>query len=467
MESNKRKRISDEAFKSKFTKILFCFVIPPVLVAAIVITAIWGGNQRANAESYRSAAQSVYEQAYNDLVTTIYDMNVDLAKLTAMQSPASVAYTLDDIWRASGVCIGLMGQIPQSHVDSLGMNQFIIRLGDYARTLSLSSMKGRSLSDEDRNQLEQLRIAGENLYHELQYVLSQGIFPNEAMQGEAFYSSGATVDADGNEIDEFTSSVEDKYPTLIYDGPFSESTEKMEPRGLSGDNLDEHTALMKAYEYVGGENVELRLDSMSDGRIPSYDFSGRLGDGRSVDISVSVQGGSLVWFRTDVTDNIEGLPSSEEEAQIIETCKSWLHAHGYDSMEPTYAQYYSGTALINFAYEAEEVIIYNDLVKIYVDRKTMSVCGFDARNYLFSHTDRSIPTETLSEEEVRSRLPESFQLQESNLALIPATPQTEVLCYEFKGSIGENSFAIYLDAQTGDEVKVFMIISDDHGQLAI
>ena len=249
-----------------------------------------------------------------------------------MQSPASVAYTLDDIWRASGVCIGLMGQIPQSHVDSLGMNQFIIRLGDYARTLSLSSMKGRSLSDEDRNQLEQLRIAGENLYHELQYVLSQGIFPNEAMQGEAFYSSGATVDADGNEIDEFTSSAEDKYPTLIYDGPFSESTEKMEPRGLSGDNLDEHTALMKAYEYVGGENVELRLDSMSDGRIPSYDFSGRLGDGRSVDISVSVQGGSLVWFRTDVTDNIEGLPSSEEDAQIIETCKSWLHAHGYDSM---------------------------------------------------------------------------------------------------------------------------------------
>lgn len=454
-------------FGSKLTKTLFCYIIPIVLVSAIMIIGIWAGSQRARAEEYKRAAEGMYYQAYTDLVDSIYEINIALSKLTVLQSPSSIAYTLDDIWRSSAICTGLIGQIPQSHVDSLDMNQFILRLGDYARTLSLTCMKGESLSDDDKKQLNELLTAGEKLHEELQYRLSEGIIPDEGLKGESFYSSSIAVDSDGNEIDEFSDEADSKYPTLIYDGPFSESTEQLEPKGLSGENIDESAALMKAYEYLGSEVLELAFESKSEGRIPAFDFHGQMADGRRVDISVSEQGGALVWFRMGVTGNIEGLPNENEEEELIAKCREWLSSHGYGEMEPTYAQYYSGAALINFAAKEGDVIIYNDLIKLDIDRETQTVCGIDARNYLFCHTDRDIATDILPLEEVKSNISDDFKLNETHLALIPATAQTEVLCYEFKGVMGESEFAIYLDARTGEEVKVFRIIGDEHGRLAI
>ncbi len=458
---------SNNGFSSNLTKILFCYVIPPILVIAIVVIGIWGGGQQSRAEEYRYAAESMYVQAYTELVDAIYEINISLSKLTVLQSCSSIAYTLDDIWRASAICTGLMSQLPQSHVDTFEMNQFIIRIGDYARTLSLNCMKGDELSDDDRRQLKELLAAGEKLHEELQYKLSEGIIPDKGLTGEAFYSSAAAVDSDGNEINEFTDEADSKYPTLIYDGPFSESTEKLEPKGLSGEDIDESTALAKAYEYIGGDVVELAMDSKSDGRIPSYDFHGRMADGRKLDISISVQGGALVWLRIDLTSDAEGLPGADEEDALISKCREWLSAHGYGEMEPTYAQYYSGAALINFAAKIGDVIIYNDLIKVDVDRKTQTVCGIDARNYLFSHTERDIPTNLLSVDEVQAKLSKEFEINEINLALIPATSQTEVLCYEFKGIMGDSEFALYLDAQSGEEVKIFRIIGDENGKLAI
>ena len=59
-------------FGSKLTKTLFCYIIPIVLVSAIVIIGIWAGSQHARAEEYKRAAEGMYYQAYTDLVDSIY-----------------------------------------------------------------------------------------------------------------------------------------------------------------------------------------------------------------------------------------------------------------------------------------------------------------------------------------------------------------------------------------------------------
>lgn len=456
-----------DKLRPKSAKIIFYYVIPAVLICAIILLGIWGNTQKTNAENYRIAAESIYEQAYTDLVTNIYDMNVALKKLSVTKSTANAAYILDDIWRISEVCNSLLGQIPESHVKGSEINRLILRIGDYARSLSLKCMKGTSLSDNDREQLNMIQVACNTAYDEIQSELSSNLFPSEAIDGESFYSSDIALDANGDEIHESTTTDKEKYPTLIYDGPFSESTEKQVPLGLSGEIIDENTALMKAYEYVGDSNAELRLSSLSDGKIKSFDFYGRLSDGRNIDISISVQGGSIVWMRIDPTSDIEGLPLDYEEARLISVAKDWLNANGFASMEPTYAQYYAGTALINFAFTDNDVIFYNDLVKVYVDRETMSICGVDARNYLFSHTERNLVSPVISLEEAQTHVIDDVEILETNVALIPATAQTEVLCYEFKCSIGDDNFIIYVDVRNGDEVKILMVIYDEHGQLVI
>ena len=72
-------------------------------------------------------------------------------------------------------------------------------------------------------------------------------------------------------------------------------------------------------------------------------------------------------------------------------------------MKATYAQYYSGAAVINFAATKDEIILYNDLVKVWVDVDTKEIIGADARNYLFSHCERELAEPAISPEEAEAR----------------------------------------------------------------
>ncbi len=51
------------------------------------------------------------------------------------------------------------------------------------------------------------------------------------------------------------------------------------------------------------------------------------------------------------------------------------------------------------------------------------------------------------------------------LALIPLSNGKELLTYEVYGGIEGYNFYIYVDAQTGKEVRVMQVIDSDEGEL--
>ena len=257
--------------------------------------------------------------------------------------------------------------------------------------------------------------------------------------------------------------------------------------------IDEAEAYRRAKAFFGGAGSEtqpsdLKLASCSGGKIPSYDFSGKFADGREFDLSITVRGGELLWFMTSAEGHSQDAPNESETDALNAAGLDFLAAKGYPAMRATYAQYYPGAVLISYAatenIDAEtsdsgssaessvnaggnNVIIYNDLVKIWIDRTTKKIIGADARNYLFSHTERSFPAVLAAEEDVRTNLAPGLEIVQTNLALIPQDDQTEKLCYEYKVRFGGNDYAVYLDAVTGNEVQIFRIIEDENGQLAV
>ena len=46
------------------------------------------------------------------------------------------------------------------------------------------------------------------------------------------------------------------YPTLIYDGPFSEHIQDIKPKGLVGDNIDYQRAEQVARDFLKGVNIQ-------------------------------------------------------------------------------------------------------------------------------------------------------------------------------------------------------------------
>lgn len=439
-------------------------VLPVVLAIGLIIAIIWGTAESSRANTYQTNLENVYRRAFIELMNNFSEMESTLAKLMIVNSPGQCVLLLDDIWRISGTSVGLMSQIPSSHVDTAGMNQFLVRVGDYARSLTNSVIKGAPISTDDEEQLRQLHAKSLEITEYLYNRVQNGDIPLNPITDEDYFTS--TYGAEGNDdegIDSEKSTSE--FPTLIYDGPFSEAAENSEPKGVTGEEIDADAALKAAQEFCGSS--DLVLSSESNGKIPSFDFSGTASDGQNVEISVTKQGGHILWMMSSASGNEEGKPSQEDVDAYEAAAEEFLKEKGYKGMQATYAQYYNGSVLINFAWTINDVVVYNDLVKVWVDREDESIIGFDARNYLSMHTERELETPQISMEEAESMLKDGIEVETRRMALIPITPQTEKLCYEFTGTYEGQKYIVYIDAKTGDEADVLIIIDSTNGQMVI
>lgn len=433
-------------------------VLPSVLGVGLIAAFIWGITMNSKAQEYETATKSMFSQTYSELVTELNELEVTLSKIQVVGSKTQYILLLDDIWRSCGTCTGLLSRIPASHVDTVELNQFLTRVGDYAHTLSTSLLHGEIVSSDDVEQLYTLRNTCNEIAQKISDRYTNGDLPTDILSADGYFESAS----DSYESEE----ARQKYPTLIYDGPFSESAEKAEPKGLHGDEITRTDAYSIAMSYMK-EGCGLDFSSDSDGDIPSYDFTGQLPDGRSVDISITKQGGALVWFMTQATSDVTGVPDEETLKVYEEIALEFLDEHDYKDMKSTYAQFYDGVVLINFAATDGDIILYNDLVKVWVDRASGEVLGCDARNYIYSHVERDIKDAEITKKEARLLVSENLDIKQTNLALIPVTPEQEVLCYEFKGECAGEQYIVYINAWTGEEQQIFRIINTEDGALVV
>ena len=91
--------------------------------------------------------------------------------------------------------------------------------------------------------------------------------------------------------------------------------------------------------------------------------------------------------------------------------------------------------------------------------------GMETMGYLNNHTIRDIPEIRITKEEAKENLNKNLELTSEDLAIIPTEWKTEILCYEFKGKINDIDFLVYINAKTGKEENILVIIDTPNGIL--
>jgi len=136
-------------------------------------------------------------------------------------------------------------------------------------------------------------------------------------------------------------------------------------------------------------------------------------------------------------------------------------------MKSTYYMDENNIATINFAYTQNNVTIYPDLIKVQVAMDNGDIVGFESAGYLFSHKERNLPVPRISQAEAKSMLNQNLEIINSGLAVIPTDVKTEVLVYEFKGKVDDREFIVYINAETGNEEDILIILHTPNGILTI
>ena len=423
------------------------------LAVGLVAALVKLGEDREALAARQAAERTRIENLYHRIDDDLNDVDVSLSKLSAASSPRQSVLLLGDVWRATGSAGAAMGLLPLSHADSCDMSQFVTRCGDYAHALMGRVLQGRALTEEDRKQLGDMRAA----CAQIRQVAGEAIQSGD-------YVAADNVDAGCYEQSQSEAAISE-YPTLIYDGPFSESAENRPPQGEIGERITAQQAAERARRLFSDGTVAETV--YVPGALPVYELSVQSASRGQVSLSLTEQGGELLSFMGAPTGDKNDPPSDEESEKLKAAALSFLQELGVEDPAAAYAQYYQGAAVLNFAPRQAGVILYSDLVKVYMDRETGEVMGLDARNYRLNHRQRALPRPKLTEEEAGAYVSGELQVEHTDLALIPLTQQTEVLCYEFKATKDGTFYIVYVNALTGEEEQIFQVINSAEGDLVV
>ncbi len=451
------------------------WILPLGFLALALVAGAWGYWQHNENRLLRVALENSYYRAFFNLADHVQNAEVLLGKTLVSADPARMRDLLEQIRQRSNQALDNLTQLPVED-ELLGKTaKFITQLGDYSRTLSEQVATGKAVSGEQWETLNRLYNQASSLNAELGKIYAEttggrfGFYELAAAGSRRLAGEGGTTAGAGfREIDNQMQ----KYPTLIYDGPFSDHVERGNGTLIKGKEISPGRAREVAMNYLDtgeDEDVIARVTGELEGDIPAYRVQmtrrvqGKV-SGEPAVADVSKKGGHLVWML-----NPRDVDSAKLDAeQAAERARKYLEKHGYDSMKQSYYQRNDNTITFNYAYTQEGIIIYPDLVKVTVALDNGQVLAVDARTYLMSHRQRKLPGAKLSEQQARDLVNDRLDIEgPGRLALIPTETGKEKLTWEFKGTLGEETYLVYINALDGREENVLRLIDNQDGVLTM
>ena len=414
------------------------------MVVAFVRTHQW--DQATN------RLRGIYQKALYESSELTEGMAVNFNKVSVAGGPARELLLTDVIRQAQGVQADL-AVLPLSGSAIAPAMKYINQAGDFCQRLLTRLGEGDSLSSEDAANLTALSETAAQLslalsaiiqeYEAGQWPLTDRLIQLESLSGE----SAPAVD----------------YPTLLYDGPFSDGATGSEFKALAGmDEISAQEAEQLLRNYVGADRVtKIALDGESSLPTPCYGFSLEAG-GYHLSAAVTKMGGQVLYLlcSDDVTGELLSL------SQCFRAAETFLLSRGYSGMELNYYSQHDGILTANYAATQNGVTLYPDLVKIQISMADGAILGVEAGNYLRNHVPRSLDLPALTEAEARARVNPALSVESVRLCVIP-TDAAEVYCYEISCSGKGGTYLVYLDAVTGAEVDIMQVVGDAQATLVM
>lgn len=439
------------------------------LAAVLVMGVFLFKADRRRAAAERTLAVG-YDHAFSELAEAVSALDTSLQKTLCAASPTMVNAVCAEGYAHCAAAGQAIASLPYGNIELEHTAAFLTRTGDYLNYLSRMAARGESLQEEERQALEAMSKSAAQVSDTLAdlsaRLISGEISAWELERAESLIA-GAEEDLDGTGLASGFRNMETELPelpALIYDGPFSQHIEKSDPAVLRDlEEVGEEDAARAAAKFLGTEAKNMNVLYLREDTMPVYVMTRQ--HGRELQtVEVTKKGGKVVYFGT-VREGAEGDISPEA---AVRTAREFLEQHGYGGMVPTYHAADGGELVANFAYEQEGVLCYPDLVKVTVALDTGEVVGLETGGYTACHRIRELPAPAVDPETAAGRLSPALTVEGTRLALIPTPGKSEILCHEFKCSSADGRHVlVYVNALTGEEEKILLLLESDSGTLTV
>lgn len=429
------------------------------LTAVVLVLSVFAISGNVRATRRERQIEMVSERALSDLDVYISNMESNLQKGIYANTPPMLFSMATNLWREATGAKTSLSVLPITNGELQNTYKFLSQIGDFVMTLQKKKETGGEITEEERATLLELLNYSKTLGNEITN-LRERLFTGELV----LENKNNTLTVGNDALGTLSASLEDteqsftEYPSLIYDGPFSDHMSRKESVFLEGEpEISKEEAAQKAAEILNLAPEKLQFTSEENDACTAYRF---LAD--NVSIAITKKGGKLLYFLSSKYAQEEKLSLDEAKKRAEE----FLKAQGFENMEENYYATNDGICTFNFAYCQDDFICYPDLVKVSVSLSDGEILSVDCRGYLLHHQVRDLKKPKLSPAQARKNLSPLLHVLEVRQAVIPTKGGEEKETYEFHCKTkDEEELLVYINTETGFEEDILLLLYSDGGVL--
>ncbi|MRX71022.1 germination protein YpeB [Bacillus lacus] len=430
-------------------------ILIAVLTVGLVGTGYWGYKEHQEKNALLIEAENNYQRAFHDLTYQVDHLHDQIGATLAMNSRKSLSPALADVWRITSEAHNDVGQLPLALLPFNKTEEFLAKISDFSYRAAVRDLDKEPLSDKEYENLQALYEQSADIQNELRSVQHKVLANNLRWMDVEMALASGKKQADNTIIDGFKT-VErnvDAYSETDL-GPSMTSVKNRDEgfKHLEGKTINEEEAVRIAKEFVPDTTDSFKVTKSGKGAdFQFYSISiNHQKNQADIYMDITEKGGHPIWLiqEREVKNRKISLNDASNKAA------EFLNSHGYKNLQLDETAQYDNIGVFTFVPVENQVRLYPEAVRMKVAMDNGQVVGYSARDYLSSHRKRELPKPQIEEKEAAGMLNPNLQIQETRLGLIVNELGEEVLCYEFFGTIDNDTYRIFVNAKDGSEEKV-------------
>lgn len=434
-----------------------------VRIISFIITAITvlGGYaivNMNNANKYKTQLENSYQQSLNELAESLDAIETNLTKSIYSNSDKMFLDISADLYAECTEAKEALSRLPVGQMNLSSTYKFISQASDYATYIAKKAASGEDISEEEHKNLSTLLNYAKRLGESVESMVSICNNGGKITASNVRSNAGVSINALTGDMTSAEQAFKN-YPTLLYDGPFADAVLNREPQMTKDkEEISQDKAKEIAAKALGCNVNQVSFEVEENGNIPCYVFT----HGQK-NIGISKQGGYVCYilYGGKITK------STISADNAINLAKKYLSNLGFDNMTQTYYMTSNNVCVVNFAYTENNVIYYSDLIKVGISMQDGKVLSLESEGYLTNHVEREAFNQKIKTQDAQKGLSPYLKVLGSRACVIPLDSAVEVQCIEFHCEsleTGEETL-IYVNAQTGAEENILLLLYSDGGTL--
>lgn len=410
-----------------------------LLVVALGGAAVYSAMQAAN---YKRTIEYGYQRALNDLDDHVGNIETALDKAPYANTITEQNSLASKLMRESGMAKSSLATLPVGDSSLDNVSKFISQVGDFSMAIAGHVSAGEKITSDEYKTMQNLESYSQKLTADMKDL-------------DVDFSGAQTFrDAMKDTAKDFSN-----FPSLIYDGPFSDNVMNQKPKLIEGkDIIPQGNAQNLAAQFLGTTQNRLTHTQDTAGNLPTYNFTANNG---TVRVCVTKAGG-LISCLTNSRSTGDAKLNYDD---ALKKAQAFLSEKGISNMKESYYAVTDNVCLINFAYSQNGILCYPDLVKVGVALDNGEIVRYESEGYLMNHHSRTLAAKLTAQQAQKSVSP-NLKVQQCRMALIPTTSKSEKLTYEFLCNGTHNDkILVYINAETGLEEDILVLQQSDNGVL--